>query len=633
MHDPISHQELGQLIDALCNRSIDEEDVARLNDMLASDPAARTSYLKQVWMDAELFASFMLVEEGSPEAAATEMTHFAAATACSAVETYVAKSRIDRIAWLSSRWLTIAAAVLIACLGSGWIAFEGARGVGPLAWLSGEQAPSHRSQDEPLGEVVASITGSRDCRWAIGQSGVGYGSPLRVGQMVDLQEGLAEVTFKNGARMVLEGPATFLVPGDDRATLLAGRMAAAVPRAAEGFTVCTHRLAIHDAGTQFGLVAYANGGSEIHVFEGPVHARAIDTRGEEIGSVKLSTTEAARLAPIDTHFAKFSAEGDRFVRTLARSIGPSEGLLAVEEFDYPVGPLAWHNGGSGWAGPWADLHSANASDEPSTNAVTGGSLAGGELVSHGNRAIQTGQNNRIRRVLSTSLRGVFDAAGLVEDQNGMRLIGKDSKTIYVSFMQRASEVREGGFYGFELHRGDGNSNRVLSIGYGAEATGYGVSSNFNGVSSKVGIAALFAPLGDEDAETHLFVVRIDFGENNHDFATVYRDPESLLDERRCPPTATLVGNFAFDRISLGNFDGPETRTHESDEIRVGTSFTAVTGQRGVKELQLAEHGLEKLQVRPQGTANLLRSLKPVGIVKSGAGGFIFGVSSPPLLLQ
>jgi hypothetical protein len=38
-----------------------------------------------------------------------------------------------------------------------------------------------------------------------------------------------------------------------------------------------------------------------------------------------------------------------------------------------------------------------------------------------------------------------------------------------------------------------------------------------------------------------------------------------------------VGNFAFDRISLGNFHG--TKVHEVDEIRVGTTFRAVTGRR------------------------------------------------------
>lgn len=632
MHDSISPQELGRLIDAICDRSINEEDAARLNDVLASDAMARTSYLQQVWMDAELFASFMLSDAASAEEAATEMTHAHAVEVASVCDAPTLTSRIDRIASSPGRWLTLAAAVLIGCFGSGWLVLEGTRGIGPLAFFGQEQALRSGSVEDQSGEVVASITGTRDCRWSETQTGVGFGTLLHVGQMLDLQEGLAEVTFKNGARMVLEGPAEFLVPGGDRATLLAGRMSAALPRTAAGFTVCAHRLAINDAGTQFGLVAYANGGSEVHVFEGPVYARAIDTFGHEVGIVKLSATEAARLAPVATAFARFSAVGDRFVRTLERSIGPSQGLLAVEEFEYPVGPLAWHNGGFGWAGAWADLDSSNAPDEPSTNAVAEGSLAGGELVSQGNRSIQTGQFNRVRRVLSTSLRGVFDVAGLVEDQNGMRLIGKNGKVVYLSFMQRASEVNDV-FYGFELHRGDGNPNRVLSIGHGAEDTGYGVSSNFNTIRDKVGGPALFAPLGTEDTETHLFVVRIEFGADNRDVATVYRDPDSLLDEQQCAPTATLAGNFAFDRISLGNFDGLKGKTHEIDEIRVGTSFAAVTGQRSPKELQLAGYRFQKTQKRLQGATDSLIPITRVAMVKSGAGGYLLGASTPPLLLQ
>jgi hypothetical protein len=632
MHDSISHREIARLVDSLCDRSISEEDTARLNSLLANDAAARNSYLEQVWMDAELFASFLLPEAGGPDAAAAELVHVRAADVATAHDANIPKSRIDKIAWSASRWLTIAAALFIVCLGSGWLAYQGARGHGPLALLGGGRSPQSGSGDIQGSEMVATITGSRDCRWGENQTGVGFGSSLRVGQLLDLQEGLAEVTFKNGARMVLEGPSTFFVPRDDRATLLAGRMSAAVPRTAAGFTVCTHRLAINDAGTQFGLVAYANGGTEVHVFEGPVHARAIDTRGQEVGSVSLSATEAARLAPVATDFARFNAEGDRFVRTLARSIGPSEGLLAVEEFDYPVGPLAWQNGGFGWAEAWADLYSASEPDEPSTNTVAEGSLAGGELVSHGNRAIQTTQFNRVRRVLSTSLRGVFDAAGLVEDQNGIRLIGESSKTIYVSFMQRVSEVSDG-FYGFELHRGDGNPNRVLSIGYGAEGTGYGVSSNFNGDSNEAGIVAEFAPLSNEDTKTHLFVVRIDFGKDNRDTVTVYRDPDSLLDERLCMPAATLEGNFAFDRISLGLFDSLTDNTHEVDEIRVGTSFTAVTGQRSTKDFRLAVAGFQAHHKVTRNTTDSLISLPTAANVNIGPFGFLLGVLTPPCLLQ
>jgi hypothetical protein len=37
--------------------------------------------------------------------------------------------------------------------------------------------------------------------------------------------------------------------------------------------------------------------------------------------------------------------------------------------------------------------------------------------------------------------------------------------------------------------------------------------------------------------------------------------------------------FAFDRVSLGNFEG--TKLHEIDEVRIGTDFRAVTGRRAV----------------------------------------------------
>jgi hypothetical protein len=419
------------------------------------------------------------------------------------------------------------------------------------------------------------------------QSGFGFGSPLHVGETLNLQNGLVELTFKNRARLVLEGPATFTVPGGNEATLVTGRMSAAVPRAAVGFTVSTHRLAINDPGAQFGLVAYANGDSEVHVFDGPVRARAIDTRGREVGSIRLAASEAARLTTSAASFSRFNAAGDHFVRTLEQSIGPSEGLLAADEFDYPAGPLAEHNGGFGWAGPWTDLDSRSGPDESSTNAVAEGSLAGSELVLAGNRAIQTGNFNRIRRLLSTSMRGVFDVAGLMEDQDGLHLVGKNGKVVYLSFIQRVSQVNDV-YYGFELHRGDGNANRVLSIGHGAEGTDYGVASNFNTLWRQLGDSPLFAPLGEEDTVAHLIVVRIEFGGGNRDVATIYRDPESLIDEERCTATAKLKGNLAFDRISLANFDSLRGQVHEVDEIRVGTSFTAVTGQRSGKELPLTD---------------------------------------------
>jgi hypothetical protein len=189
----------------------------------------------------------------------------------------------------------------------------------------------------------------------------------------------------------------------------------------------------------------------------------------------------------------------------------------------------------------------------------------------GNRAVQTAHQNRVRRSLGTSVGGVFDAAGLVENQDGMRLVGRDGTMVYLSFLQRVNKPGDV-FYGLELHRSDGNANRVLCIGHGAEGAGYGVTSNFNVYGQRN-----YPPLGEENTEANFFVVRITFGPGNRDQVAVFRNPESLIDEKACIVNAELVGNFAFDRISLGNFHG--TKVHEVDEIRVGTTFRAVTGRR------------------------------------------------------
>jgi hypothetical protein len=280
------------------------------------------------------------------------------------------------------------------------------------------------------------------------------------------------------------------------------------------------------------------------------------------------------------------------------ALGPHDGLYAYDGFNYPAGPLAEQNGGFGCAGPWFNFE-ADAQSDATSNGVKPDSLEHEGLVPLGNRAAQTAHQNRIRRSLGTSLGGVFDAAGLVENQDGMRLVGRDGAVVYLSFLQRVDKTSDV-FYGFELHRSDGNANRVLCIGHGAENTGYGVTSNFNVYNDRN-----FPQLGEENTNVNFFVVRITFGAGNRDRAEVFRNPESLIHENECKLDAELLGNFAFDRISLGNFHG--TKVHEVDEIRVGTSFRAVTGRRGrgpdrlmprvaSRELLLRSRGVEARQV-------------------------------------
>jgi hypothetical protein len=462
---------------------------------------------------------------------------------------------------LSSRWLAIAATILGVAVGSSWLTMAMTRDSGQVA----------QSAATNTGKPVARITASRNCLWQSGSQNIGYGSQLTAGQRLELATGLVEITFADGAAVVLEGPATFDVHAPGKAELHEGRLAAVVPERAQGFEIATSRLNVVDLGTEFGLMTEPKGATEVHVFNGLVKAQLLDESGQQVRTVELNTSEAARIQPATSLVARIPARDEEFVRSLSIAPGPHDGLYAYDGFNYPAGPLAEQNGGFGWAGPWFNVE-ADVARDPNSNGVKADSLAYEGLMPLGNRAVQTAQQNRVRRSMGTSVGGVFDAAGLVENQDAMRLIGRDGTVVFLSFLQRVDKASDV-FYGFELHRGDGNANRVLCIGHGAENTGYGVTSNVNVYGQRN-----FPALGAENTETNFFVVRMTFGAGNRDRVEVFRNPESLIDEDAGTPDAELVGNFAFDRISLGNFHG--TKIHEIDEIRVGTTFRAVTGRRG-----------------------------------------------------
>jgi hypothetical protein len=189
-------------------------------------------------------------------------------------------------------------------------------------------------------------------------------------------------------------------------------------------------------------------------------------------------------------------------------------------------------------------------------------------------------------VLSTSFSGVFDTAGFIEDQDGAPVIGREGTTLYISLTQRIDKLDEV-FYGFELHRGDGNRNRVLCVGHAAArgwtegivrapnknagVTGWAVTSESNGRDNSL---LELGDLGAETTDVTLFVLKITFGPENNDTIAVFKNPVSLWDEQQCQPQVVGSGNFAFDRISLANFEGE--KTFEVDQIRIGTSFSAVT---------------------------------------------------------
>jgi len=563
-----------RLLDAignLCNGTIDEAEGRELDEMLANDAQARRIYTNYMWTHACLYA-----EGGSLHRDGEGANHAALASHLDSDE------GDSRSAGRRSRrsWYGLAAAIVGVAAFSSWATTHWTeRQVASQSPTAAEQLAVSQLA-VPAAEAVARITGTHNCIWSDPQETISYGSSLFPGQRIELAEGLAEITFDDGATLLLEGPASFNVDGSNKVALLAGRLAAVVPQRAEGFHVRTASLDVFDVGTEFGLVAQQSGAAEVHVFNGLVKADVLDNQGRATRRLELNAAEAARISPLSTTVVEFPANDAGFVRNISPASGPHDGLLADEAFRYPEGPLEAQNGGFGWAGPWFTTSADDEDAGPDSNRVTPGSLAVQGIVPVGNRAILIGNRNRIRRQLATSVGGVFDAEGLVENQDEVRLVGRDGKNVYLSFVQRVSRVNDG-FYGLELHRGDGNGNRVLCIGNGADGAAYGATSNVNVYGAKN-----LPSLGVESEEPSFFVIRIAFGVGNRDTLEIYRNPTSLRDEKECEPDAVLRGNFAFDRISLANFDG--SKVHEVDELRVGTHFLAVTGRWGNNQGRLRQ---------------------------------------------
>lgn len=540
--------ELVRCLESLSNGTLTKAESILLDDKLANDAAAREVYLK--WMATEAALNRVCVNQHQRQP--TLETEQVAVT----TKPHSTSARFRRSLMLAA---SLAGVAMVSSLLT-------------QKWFSGPASTVAQPSTVPGEATLARITSTLNCRWAEPTRGAGYGAELRAGDQLILQAGVAEVTFNSGVRILLEGPATLDLHDATEAVLVDGRLAATIPSSAQQPMLRVDRFTAFQPGSEFGLLATEVGGGEVHVFSGNVSATLTDEGGATLQTLDVGQFEGLRMAPAARTMTKFEAQGDQFVRSLSPTSGPHDGLYLQESFDYADGPLSLQNGGFGWAGPWEDIETApNSEGEKTTNRVAATSLTTEGMVSSGGRAIQIAQRNRIRRSLSTSIGGVLESAGLVENRDGHRLVGRDGQTVYISFLQRIDRLDDI-FYGFELNRGDGNGNRVLCIGNGAEGAGYGVTSNVNQYD-----ADNYPSLGEENTETNLLVVRIDFGPDDRDTVTIYRNPRSLAEESDCMVNATLLGNFAFDRISLGNFDG--AKIHEIDEIRVGTSYRAVVGQR------------------------------------------------------
>jgi hypothetical protein len=145
-----------------------------------------------------------------------------------------------------------------------------------------------------------------------------------------LDAGTVEVTIQNGARILLEGPATLELLTPLRAYLQAGRAVVHVPKAASGFVLETRDANVLDVGTEFGVKVGPERGTEVQVYQGSVFTSAKSAGGRTNSPQRLVAGSAARLDPDATDtFQNLPFAPDRFVRQLPEMKSGSKDTLPL----------------------------------------------------------------------------------------------------------------------------------------------------------------------------------------------------------------------------------------------------------------------------------------------------------------
>lgn len=373
---PRPESELARLTGALVDGSLTRPDRDRLEQLL-EHPDARRAFRKLSHLHANLLCLWHESSEAkrgsdppgqggrlsagrsgrrSPRRGAGPEGRFAAAVAV--VGRTVA-------GWLHA----LSRPVPLACIVAGSVLTAG---LATFALVRIDTATRAGISAAPTADSVAFIADVHAVRWAAGP-GAAVGDFLAPNARLELKAGLAEVRYFDGAKVVVEGPASFIVTGPAAGRLAGGRIVAKTdhPAHARGaaqkslFTVVTPRGVIDDLGTEFGVEVPREGDESVHVFEGLVDVRTAAPGGKSArplsAAVRLSAGQAATvgMAAGVQRLAASSTTG-RFTRRLPEArqadappsrtrirrviVVDDAGIDRAEAFMAPTGSPAYHEG-------------------------------------------------------------------------------------------------------------------------------------------------------------------------------------------------------------------------------------------------------------------------------------------------
>lgn len=257
-------EELANLFDAYLAEELTSAQFRQLEDRLRDDAEARRFFTLYCKMHTDIH-----VELRARRAGQRAMAALAEETAGRQTEPEIHALPATGGTWRNWKSMSAVAVLLVAVC---------------LTWWTAQWAGTSEMSAE-----LAWLANAQDCRWA---DEAGPAGGLNKGRILRLVHGLAELRFRSGAAVVLEGPAALELMSANSAKLLAGKLSARVSGGARGFQVFTPQGRVVDLGTEFGISVANDGSADVIVFSGKVEAFASGDRM----ATSLTENRAARIA-------------------------------------------------------------------------------------------------------------------------------------------------------------------------------------------------------------------------------------------------------------------------------------------------------------------------------------------------
>ncbi len=247
-------------------------------------------------------------------------------------------------------------------------------------------------------------------------------------------------------------------------------------------------------------------------------------------------------------------------------------LISSESFQYTTGNITGKNGGTGWSGPWFNSP-LNSTDN---KIDTLGLSMNPQVPGTGNKNYQIGSDVRNFRYMDTT--SAWLAPFLVNGTYG-KTFGKDSTTIWISFLISCSSYPTVAYGGLHLMDGVGDvtldpfgfKQQHQRFQFGADNThsNYIMARVTNGLPG----GATWQGHVPVNKQVRLLVHRIDFHSGPEE-AWMWVDPPATVtpDTSTADLHATNITDFRFNAVNIGS--GSSAKFY-FDEMCIGTTFQSV----------------------------------------------------------